>query len=234
LTGTKAPVAGGPEADLILLNASCEGGVQLHLVERSALSFSATYPTVDGLAAATLALSGCSLSAETLLGPEGGAADALDEVLHRAMVVQAAEQTGLMAQLIDATAEHLRNRRQFGVPLASFQVLQHRIADMLLAYEKAAALVVKAQLAGDGPLTDHRRRVSLQAALLATRAARQIGHDAVQLHGGMGVTEELSVGPTLKRIYALETRLGSIEDRLDDYVGDSDRAWGGNNDRAPL
>jgi alkylation response protein AidB-like acyl-CoA dehydrogenase len=211
LDGTKTPVVGAADADLVLMNARSNSGISLYLVPTPDLQFSPPIQTVDGLAAATLTLSGHRVPPDSLLGADGGGAEALDDVLHKAMVAQAAEQTGLMAHLIDATTGYLKQRRQFGVPLASFQVLQHRVADMLIAYEKAAALVVKARFAGDGPLTPERRRVSLQTSLLATRAALQVGHDAIQLHGGMGVTEELSIGPTVKRIYALESRLGAVE-----------------------
>jgi alkylation response protein AidB-like acyl-CoA dehydrogenase len=211
LEGRKEPVVGAPDAELVIISTRSEDGIALHAVPTTSLRLSVPYRTVDGLKAATIDLNGVRLTADTLLGDAQSAGEALEDVLHRAMVVQAAEQTGLMAHLIDATVVYLQQRRQFGVPLASFQVLQHRVADMLLAYEKAVSLVVKARFKDGEPLTDARRRASLGAALLAMRGARFVGHEAIQLHGGMGVTEELSVGPTVKRIYGLETRLGPLE-----------------------
>ncbi len=218
LDGVKEPVAWAGEADLVLLNARSENGLSLFLLEAGDLPFSESYGTVDDLPAASLHLSQHAVPAESLLGPEGRAADALDEVLHRARIVLAAEQTGLMAHLINVTIDYLKQRRQFGSALADFQVLRHRVADMMLAYEKAASMMVRARLAGDGPLDDLRRRAALGAALIAKKSARYVGHEAIQLHGGMGVTEELSVGPTVKRIYALETRLGPIEPAVADHA----------------
>ncbi len=208
LTGSKAPVAEAEDADLILINAREGDGLSLFLIEASALPRSASYQMVDGRAAATIELAGIRVDAGARLGPAGGADEALAEALLRAAVVQAAEQGGIMAHLINATIDYLKQRKQFGVPLSSFQALQHKVADMVLGYEQAVSLVAKAGLhATDGRWDARMRDIALSAATIATSRARFVGHEAIQLHGGMGVTEELSIGPAVQRLYALETRL---------------------------
>jgi alkylation response protein AidB-like acyl-CoA dehydrogenase len=210
LDGRKAPVAHAPDAGLILITARSGDGISIHAVDPAQFTLS-PYETLDGLSAATLDLDGVTIAADTLLGPAGGAGPALEDVLHKAWVAQAAEQAGMMAHLIEVTTDYLLQRQQFGVPLATFQVLRHRVADMMLAYEKAQSMVAKARMKDGEPLNESRRRAAIGAATMGLKGARFVGHEAIQLHGGMGVTEELSVGPTVRRIYALETRLGPIE-----------------------
>ena len=208
LNGTKTPVR-LPDSGLILINARHGEGISIHAVETAALPKAARFEMVDGVPGATIELDNITLGADSLLGEAGQAGPALKDSLQQAIVAQAAEQSGIMAHLINATIDHLKQRKQFGAPLASFQVLQHRVADMMLAYEKAEAMVTKARLQS-ASATGIDRRTSLGAAVLAAQGAQFVGHQAIQLHGGMGVTEELSIGPAVKRIYALETRLGIV------------------------
>ena len=209
LNGIKTPVR-FPDSGLILLNARYGDGISLHLVAPAALPLGARFSMIDDVPGATIELKACRLGPETLLGQPGKAGPALREALEAAMVAQSAEQTGIMAHLINATIDHLKQRRQFGAALSSFQVLQHRVADMMLAYEKAESMATKARLqsTGAGGID---RRTSLGAAALAAQGAQFVGHQAIQLHGGMGVTEELSVGPAVKRLYALDPRFGSVD-----------------------
>ncbi len=209
LTGTKTPVR-FPDSGLILLSARHGDGISLHLVEPAGLPITGCFEMIDGVPGATIELTDVVLGSETLLGQPGEAGDAFRDILQQAIVAQAAEQTGIMAHLINATIDHLKQRKQFGQPLAQFQVLQHRVADMMLAYEKAESMVTKARLQSAGAAGID-RRTSLGAAALAAQGAQYVGHQAIQLHGGMGVTEELSIGPAVKRLYALETRLGIVE-----------------------
>jgi alkylation response protein AidB-like acyl-CoA dehydrogenase len=216
LSGTKTPVR-LPDSGLILINARHGSGISIHAVETAALPKSARFEMIDGVPGATIELNDVMLGAETLLGKAGEAGALFREVLQQAVVAQAAEQTGIMAHLINATIDHLKQRKQFGAPLASFQVLQHRVADMMLAYEKAESMVTKARLQSTGT-SGIDRRTSLGAAVMAAQGAQYVGHQAIQLHGGMGVTEELSVGPAVKRIYALETRLGIVDKMASKFV----------------
>jgi alkylation response protein AidB-like acyl-CoA dehydrogenase len=209
LTGTKTPIR-LPDSGLILINARHGDGISVHAIETAAVAKTARFEMIDGVPGATIELDDAPFGPETLLGKAGEAGTAFREALQQAMVVQAAEQSGIMAHLINATIAHLKQRKQFGAPLASFQVLQHRVADMMLAYEKAEAMITKARLQSMGA-SGIDRRTSLGAAVLAAQGAQFVGHQAIQLHGGMGVTEELSIGPAVKRIYALETRLGIVD-----------------------
>ena len=209
VNGTKTPVR-LPDSDLLLINARYGDGISIHAIETAALAKAARFEMIDGVPGATIELDDVAFGAATLLGKAGEAGTALREALQQAMVAQAAEQSGIMAHLINATIEHLKQRKQFGAPLASFQVLQHRVADMMLAYEKAEAMITKARLQSLGA-SGIDRRTSLGAAVRAAQGAQFVGHQAIQLHGGMGVTEELSIGPAVKRIYALETRLGVVD-----------------------
>jgi alkylation response protein AidB-like acyl-CoA dehydrogenase len=209
LNGTKTPIR-LPGSGLVLLSARHGDGMSLHIVEPASLPMGASFEMVDGVPGATIELRDVWLGADTLLGKAGEAFDPLRKALQPAIVVQAAEQVGIMAHLINATIDYLKQRQQFGQPLAKFQVLQHRVADMMLAYEKAASMVTKARLQS-ASLDGIDRRTALGAAVMAAKGARFVGHEAIQLHGGMGVTEELSIGPAVKRLYALETRLASTD-----------------------
>ena len=142
-------------------------------------------------------------------GAAASALPALQHTLDEAALVTGAEAVGVMERLLSDTLDHLRQRQQFGVPLASFQVLQHRLADMHLALVQAAALVgaTLAEMA-EAPARRQRAVASMQVAVL--RAARCVGQGAVQLHGGMGMTDELAVGHGFKRLTVIEQQFGPL------------------------
>lgn len=196
LSGHAGLVCGGAGADQFLL--SDDGALLLFAAGAPGLTITPR-PMHDGSMAADLALSDVAAERIHLRGT------------HASLLVEAgrcAEAVGLMQRLMTDTADYLVQRRQFGVPISSFQVLRHRLADMQLAAMQAQALVEQAILALDRETGD--KAIHLSAACLAVRdAARTVGEGAVQLHGAMGLTEELRLGARFKRLLAIAAGLGS-------------------------
>jgi acyl-CoA dehydrogenase len=166
-------------------------------------------PLADGSWAAELSFDGAPAQRLAGPGPQGDASAALQHTLDEATLATSAEAVGVMERLLRDTLDHVRQRHQFGVPLASFQVLQHRLADMHLALVQAGALVGATLAEMDAAPAERQRAVaSLQVTVL--RAARCVGQGAVQLHGGMGMTDELAVGHGFKRLTVIEQQFGPL------------------------
>jgi alkylation response protein AidB-like acyl-CoA dehydrogenase len=169
------------------------------------------YRTVDGSWAAELAFDGVVLPADALLGGHGAPARAiLERTLDEATLALCAEAVGVMGRLLDATIDYARQRKQFGQPIGAFQVLQHRIADMHVARLQAEALTWASLGQLDAEPAQRQRAVS-SAKVMAARACRVVGQGAVQIHGGMGMTEELAVGHYFRRATMIEAQLGSLD-----------------------
>jgi alkylation response protein AidB-like acyl-CoA dehydrogenase len=179
---------------------------KLWLFDRSAVK-TKPHRTVDNLAAAEVEFSG---KGEPLV-----AATILDEVLDLGAALSCAEAVGAMKFACDTTLEYLKTRRQFGVPIGAFQALQHRMVDMYIAYEQAKSMAClacsKADVAGDPK--DRARAVSA-AKIKVADAARHVSQESVQLHGGMGMTEELKVSHTFRRLTTLQRRFGDVDQHL--------------------
>ena len=135
-------------------------------------------------------------------------------MIDRGIAALCAEAVGCMAALNAATLEYLKTRQQFGVPIGKFQVLQHRMVDMLIQYEQANSMACLAAVKVDSPDATERRRAVSAAKELIGRAGRFVGQQAIQLHGGMGVTDELSVGHYFKRLTAIDTTFGDSDHHL--------------------
>ena len=228
LTGRKAVVHNAEAADLIVVSARSRGGttdadgLSLFAVPRGADGLTLRpYRTIDGLRAAEIALEGVAVGADALLGPEGGAYPIVEEVTDRAIAAVCAEALGIMDALRETTLDYLKTRKQFGRPLASFQALQHRAVDMLVACEEARSLAAMATLHLDGPAPARRRAVSAAKAHVG-RAGRKLGQEAVQMHGGMGVTDELKVGHYFKRLTMIDTFFGDAAHHLDRFADTPD------------
>jgi pimeloyl-CoA dehydrogenase len=146
--------------------------------------------------------------ADRCLGAAGQAADALEAMLDAANAALCAEAAGAVEALIGLTAEHLRTRKQFGAPLARFQVLQHRVADMAIGLEQIKSMACAAAAAVAGADEAQRRRVVSAAKVLTSQQGRQIGLAAIQLHGGMGMTDECRVGHYTKRLMVIGQLFG--------------------------
>ncbi|MDO6462030.1 acyl-CoA dehydrogenase family protein [Granulosicoccaceae sp. 1_MG-2023] len=189
------------------------GGLSLFLLDEDAEGVSLQgYTTNDGLRAADVRLSDVLVGPEALLGDAGTAAPAINAMLNDAIVALSAEAVGVMETLLSRTVEFCKVRKQFGVPIGSFQVLQHRMADMFMECEQARSMLYYATIAVAGGCD-----ADVAASRLKVRigkAARLVGQQAIQLHGGMGVTDELDVGHYFKRLTMINTQLGSRDAHL--------------------
>jgi alkylation response protein AidB-like acyl-CoA dehydrogenase len=206
LDGTKAVVGWAAEADVRLVAARTSNGA-LSLFRAASTGAEglgiSTYRTIDGHPAADLSFENAPLPADALIGPEGGALDLIEEARDRALALLAAEAVGLLDSLLEQTIDYTGQRRQFGQPIAAFQALQHRMVDMYLECELARSSAWLAIEALSEAPAARARAVSSTMVNIA-RACRVVGQEAIQLHGGMGMTDELPVGHYVKRAMAIE------------------------------
>ncbi|MFC9554715.1 acyl-CoA dehydrogenase family protein [Rhodococcus sp. NPDC056960] len=211
LTGTKNPVPHGGSANTLVVTAALpDGGVGLFLVDADATGLTRTpYATHDGLRAAQVELS--DTPAEPL-GEGGDASSAIVGAQIRAQAALCAEAVGAMEEALRLTTEYLKTRKQFGVPIAKFQTLTHRAADMYVLLELARSMSLYATMSlADGTVDPV---VASRAKLQIGRSARTIGQEAIQMHGGIGMTAEYPVGHYLSRLTAIEHTLGGSDDHL--------------------
>lgn len=214
LNGAKAAVIGAPWADKLIVSARTSGGardrtgVSLFIVDRqSAGLHQQSFKTIDGRRAAEITFKDVSIPAGNLLGKEGEGVAALEAGRDRAIAALCAEATGAMDVLNTSTLEYTKTRKQFGVTLGTFQVLQHRMVDMFIALEEATSLMQHLNLS----IADSDPQVSKLASGAKSKigeAARFVGEQAIQLHGGMGMSDELNVGHYFKRIAAINIQFG--------------------------
>jgi alkylation response protein AidB-like acyl-CoA dehydrogenase len=217
LWGRKGAVAWGGAANHLVISAGIGDGVGLFLVPSAAKGVDIQpYPLVDGTRAADVTLAGVSLGADALLGGNECAQPAIDAVVDRAIGALAWDAVGALSTVLDATVDYAKTRVQFGQPIAKFQALQHRMAEMAVLREEARALALLASLKSEAS-PDERARAASAAKVKVGRAARRIAEEAVQMHGGMGVTDELNIGAYLKRILVFDLSFGSVEHHLDRY-----------------
>ncbi|NQW08851.1 MAG: acyl-CoA dehydrogenase family protein [Alphaproteobacteria bacterium] len=221
LSGHKAVVLHGDSADRLIVSARTGGaeadrdGITLFLVDSAIAGVTRRpYPTIDGLRGADVILDDVSVSGDAVLGPVGGAFDVLEPVIDRACVALSAEAVGAMGATVQLTAEYMKTREQFGRPLGSFQVLQHRAVEMLSASEFARALCYRAAGAMDATFGAERSRAASAIKAEIGRAGKMIGEEAVQLHGGMGMTNEMAVGHYFKRLRIIDTSFGNAAHHL--------------------
>jgi pimeloyl-CoA dehydrogenase small subunit len=224
LDGRKAQVLHGAAANRLLVSARTRGGtrdadgVSLFLVEADAPGLELfSYPTQDGQRAANLTLKNVRVTQDALVGAEHGALPLIEAAQDRAIAALCAEAVGNMAALIEATVAYLKTRKQFGVPIGSFQALQHRAVDMYLHAEQARSMAYLAAARVDGADVEARRHAVSAAKVLVSQSARFVGQQAVQLHGGIGVTEELAVSHYFKRLTMITLAFGDIDHHLDRF-----------------
>jgi alkylation response protein AidB-like acyl-CoA dehydrogenase len=220
LNGAKAVVLGGPWADKLIVSARVSGdqrerdGVSLFIVDKSANGVSTQdYPTVDGGRASEITFENVAVGADALIGEAGNGLDILEEAIDFGIGALSAEAIGHMKQLNDATAEYCKTRKQFGVAIGSFQVLQHRMVDMFMEYEQSVSMtyMVNMKLSEDASA---RAKAASGAKVQIGKSGRFVGQQAVQLHGGMGMTEELNVGHYFKRLTMIDTQFGNVDHHL--------------------
>jgi alkylation response protein AidB-like acyl-CoA dehydrogenase len=216
LDGEKTLVLHGSVADKFIVSARTagdpadEGGVTLFLVESDEENLGGQeYPLFDGTRALDLQLSGVKVGPESVIGTLEQARPLIDTVLDRAMAALCAEAVGIMDALHATTVEYLKTRQQFGQPIGRFQALQHRAVDMLVQLEQARSMALLAASKVDSPDISERRRTIAAAKEMAGRAGRFVGQQAIQLHGGMGMTDELNVSHYFKRLTASDILFGN-------------------------
>jgi alkylation response protein AidB-like acyl-CoA dehydrogenase len=215
IDGEKSFALGAHAADTLVVSArmgSQEGPVRLFLVPRAAVGVRLNVaPALDGRLGATVGLTRATLAANAKLGDgEDDMLGAIDRLIDRGAIAACAEACGAMASVAQATVDYLKTRQQFGQPLAKFQVLQHRLVDMSVSCEEARAVVHAALQALDDNAPYAPRAVWI-AKVQTARSARFVGGQAIQLHGGMGMTDELAIGHYYKRLTLCETLFGDAE-----------------------
>jgi len=218
LDGAKIMAVGAPIATHLLVTARTAGGVSLFCVDAGTSGIELHgYRTVDDRRAADLVLTGLRLPADALLGEEGQAWPSLEQARDEGAAAVCAEAVGGMRKVLADTVEYCKQRQQFGQPIGSFQVLQHRMVDMHMELEQSVAAVYLAVLNLEAEPATRARAVSAAKATIG-RAARFIGQNAVQLHGGMGMTEELAIGHYFKRLTAVQYEFGSTDHHVARYA----------------
>ncbi|GAA5235469.1 acyl-CoA dehydrogenase [Verticiella sediminum] len=213
LNGQKAMVWYGAAARALFVSAvDGAGKASVFLVPTDAAGVSLKdYPTMDCQRAAELGLTDVQLPAEALVGAEGEAQAVLDTGMDYGIAALSAHAAGAMERLIEITADYLRTRKQFGQPLAKFQGLQHRVAEMVIQKERALSMACVAVSALTEPDAERRRRMISGAKVVIAEAGRFVGQQAVQLHGGMGMTAELEVGDYFKRLTLVDPLFGDMD-----------------------
>lgn len=224
ISGEKHLVLNGPSADLLLVSARSGGaerdrqGVELFVVDAHADGIRRRdYPTIDGLRAADITFDRVRVDGTARLGDPDTSIDAIEAVIDEAIIACCAEAIGVMEVLVRDTVEYARTRKQFGTPIGKFQALQHRMVEMFVAHEQSRALLL--QVIGDfragGAAA---RRAASAIKVHVSRSARLIGEESIQIHGGMGTTDELHIGHYVKRLLALEALFGDTDYHLDRYA----------------
>ncbi|QQC65143.1 acyl-CoA dehydrogenase family protein [Paraburkholderia ginsengisoli] len=212
LSGTKSVVLHGAQAHAWIVPARLNGEIALFVVARDAAGVKVTdYRTIDGQRAATLEFS--DTPARRLAGKHAGAA-ALEHIADYGTLLLCAEAIGALDALNLATVDYTKTRQQFGQPIARFQALQHRMVEMLIHAEQARSITYLAAMRYSSEDADERRRAVSAAKVRVGQAARFVGQQAVQLHGGMGVTNEVAAAHLFKRLAIIETTLGDVDHHL--------------------
>jgi pimeloyl-CoA dehydrogenase small subunit len=225
LTGAKGVVLHGASADRLIVSARTGGGtrerkgITLFLIDAEAKGVERRgYPTVDGLRAAEVTLDNVRVGADAVLGALDEAYPVIERVVDRAIAALAAEAVGIMETLNALTLEYLKTRKQFGVPIGSFQALQHRMADMIVEHEQAKSMAILAALSADAADAQERRRAISGAKVQIGQSSRFVGQQAIQLHGGIGMTEEYVAGHYFKRLTMIDQTFGDVDHHLDRFA----------------
>ncbi len=225
LEGEKRAVLHGAAADTLIVSARTAGsdtdpnGISLFLVDHAASGLTVKdYRTIDELRAADVWLSGVTVPADAMLGGEGRALPLIEDAADYATALLCAEAVGAIRYANETTLEYIKNRRQFGVPIGSFQALQHRMVDMVISYEQARSMAYLACVKADTAPAAERRHAISAAKIKIADACRHVSQEAVQLHGGMGMTEELKVSHTFRRLTMISQTFGDAEHHLERFA----------------
>ena len=221
IDGEKFVVLNGENADTLIVTARTKGGqrdktgIGLFLVPADAKGITKKgYPTQDGLHAADITFTGVEVGTDAAIGDPENALPLIERVVDDARIALCAEAVGLMDESLKTTVEYLKTRTQFGVPIGSFQTLQHRAADMFVAVEQARSMSMFATMAAD--IDDARERATAVAAAKVQigKSLKFVGQQAIQLHGGIGMTMEAKIGHYFKRLTMIENTFGDTDFHL--------------------
>jgi alkylation response protein AidB-like acyl-CoA dehydrogenase len=216
--GAKSVVVAAPWATTLLVSATSPSGTSLFAVDPTAAGVTLhPYRTIDGRRAADVRLDGVQVGTDALLGGEGAALPAVEAAGVATIAALCAEALGVMQRILDDTIAYTRERRQFGQPIAGFQALQHRMVDMFMKIEMATSATYLATMKLGTPARERSLAISGAKALVG-EACRFVGQNGVQLHGGMGMTEELAVGHYFKRATVIEGMFGTSDDHVARYM----------------
>lgn len=221
ISGTKTVVVHGGQAGMLIVSARSGGaqrdtsGISLFVVPADAAGVTRRdYRTIDGLRAADIRFDNVRVPAGALLGAAGAGWDILDAAADYGATLLCAEAVGAMDALNGATLEYLKTRQQFGVPIGKFQALQHRMAEMFMQAEQARSMATLAAVKVSSTDVEERRRTVSAAKARVGQALKYVGQQAIQLHGGMGVTDEVAAAHHFKRLTMIDLTLGDTDHHL--------------------
>ena len=224
INGFKGVVMGGPSADVLIVPARTAGeqrdeaGITLFQVDANSNGISKRdYPTIDGGRASEITLENVTVDASAVIGEVGGGFALLEVGINNGILGVGAEAVGAMEVLYKTTVEYCKTREQFGQPIGKFQVLQHRMVDMFMEHEQAKSLLYMAAIRMSENDADEARKAISALKVQIGKGGRFVGQQAIQLHGGMGMTDELNVGHYFKRLTAIETLFGNVDYHLKKY-----------------
>ena len=224
INGFKGVVMGGPSADVLIVPARTAGeqrdeaGITLFQVDANSNGISKRdYPTIDGGRASEITLENVTVDASAVIGEVGGGFALLEIGINNGILGVGAEAVGAMEVLYKTTVEYCKTREQFGQPIGKFQVLQHRMVDMFMEHEQAKSLLYMAAIRMSENDADEARKAISALKVQIGKGGRFVGQQAIQLHGGMGMTDELNVGHYFKRLTAIETLFGNVDYHLKKY-----------------
>ncbi|WJR77734.1 pimeloyl-CoA dehydrogenase small subunit [Bradyrhizobium sp. NP1] len=221
IDGDKFVVINGENADTLIVTARTAGGqrdrtgIGVFLVPANAKGVAKkTYPTQDGLHAADISLTGVEVGADAVIGDPQNGLPLIERVVDEARVALCSEAVGAMDESLKTTVEYLKTRKQFGVAIGTFQSLQHRAADMFVALEQARSMSMFATMAADFDDAKERARAVAAAKVQIGKSAKYVGQQAIQLHGGIGMTMEAKIGHYFKRLTMIENTFGDTDYHL--------------------
>lgn len=221
LDGTKSFVMHGDSADKLIVSARIAGdrrdrdGIALFVVDANAAGVTRKgYPTHDGQRAAEIRLAGVKVSSNDALGDPGKALTTIERVVDGALAALAAEAVGAMGAAHEITIDYLKTRKQFGVAIGSFQSLQHRAVDMMVALEQARSMALFATMMAEEADAQERAKAISAATIQVRRSGKYVGQQAIQLHGGIGMTLEYKIGHYFKRFTGMECTFGDTDHHL--------------------
>jgi pimeloyl-CoA dehydrogenase small subunit len=221
IDGEKFVVLNGESADVLVVTARTKGGqrdangIGVFLVPGNAKGIAKKgYPTQDGLHAADITFTGVEVGADAVIGDPENGLPLIERVVDDARIAMCAEAVGVMDESLKSTVEYLKTRTQFGVPIGTFQTLQHRAADMFVALEQARSMAMFATMAGDFDDAKERATAVAAAKVQIGKSLKFIGQQSIQLHGGIGMTMEAKIGHYFKRLTMIENTFGDTDYHL--------------------